>query len=543
MLRLSNIKMKPGFSQEELLATVRKSLGNVSAKDISFRVSKQSVDARKKDEIRIVLSVDIRCRNEEALLKRHIKNLQPVSEKKYVIPETGSEELRNRPVIIGSGPCGLFCAYYLAKQGYRPLVIERGGSVEDREKAVEAFFNGSPLNPSSNVQFGEGGAGTFSDGKLNTMVSDREGRIPEIFGTFVENGAPEEILYINKPHIGTDVLKTVVVSMRKKIESLGGGFLFDTKLVDFETSGDSLSAVILEDKNGNRNRIETDVMVLAIGHSARDTFEMLERRGVTMHQKAFAMGVRVMHDQELIDRSQYGGRSQDLKLPVADYKLTYTTGEGRAVYSFCMCPGGFVVNASSEEGRLCVNGMSYSKRDSGFANSALVVSVTPDDYASYGSSALAGVALQRELEEKMYSLAGGKIPVQSYKNFKEKSGCADEMAERKLESSKSFAKGECCVADLNDGLPQFICRAICEAMPEFGRKIRGFDNDDALFFGIEARTSSPVHIDRDDNMMCSVRGIYPAGEGAGYAGGITSAAIDGLRVFEEIAGRYRPFTE
>ena len=411
----------------------------------------------------------------------------------------------------------------LAQYGYRPLVIERGEPVEDRVKSVLEFWNGGKLKMNSNVQFGEGGAGTFSDGKLNTMVKDKYFRGKKVFEIFVENGAPKEILYLQKPHIGTDLLRDVVVNIRKSIERFGGEFRYCSQLTDIHIKDGKLYEIEIN----HQEKIPCSVLILAIGHSARDTFSMLYQNGLDMVSKPFAVGLRIQHPQEMIQLSQYG--TLDKRLPVADYKLTYTTKSGRGVYSFCMCPGGYVVNASSEDGRLAINGMSYHDRGSKNANSALVVTVSPDDF---GRHPLDGVKFQQKLEENAFLAGNGAIPIQLYQDFDHGLFSANF-----LDVSPEM-KGRYEFADLNQVLPDYVCSSIKEAMPVFGKKIHGFDRGDAILAGVESRTSSPVRIVRGEDGESNILGIYPCGEGSGYAGGITTAAMDGIKVAEWISKKY-----
>ena len=407
----------------------------------------------------------------------------------------------------------------LASVGCKPIILERGEKIEDRVKTVEDFFETNKLNPESNIQFGEGGAGTFSDGKLNTLTKDKLNRHKKVFEIFVENGAPEEIMYLNKPHIGTDILRNVIINMRNKIISFGGEFKYNSKVTNLIIEDNKIKGVEIN----NKEKTYSNIVVLAIGHSARDTFYMLNDNNVSMKPKNFAIGLRIEHPREMIDKSQYGDSYK--MLDPASYKLTYQTKNNRSVYSFCMCPGGYVVNASSEENKLCVNGMSNYKRDEKNSNSAIVVNVTTDDF---NNELFGGIELQRKLEEKAYIEGKGKIPVQLYKDFK------DNIKSTKLGEITPNTKGEYTLSNLNNILPEYISESIKEAIPVFGRRIKGFDREDAILLGIEARTSSPVVIVRDEELNSSIEGLYPCGEGAGYAGGITTAAIDGIKVAEKI---------
>ncbi len=503
------------------------------------------MDARKKREICYSYSLDVAVKREEKVLLKFRGKENLVSrtkQKEYHFPQSGVEakkRQKNRPVIVGMGPAGLFCAYFLALHGYQPILLERGRRVEEREKDVEQFWESGRLNTESNVQFGEGGAGAFSDGKLNTLVHDDEGRGRIVLETFVKFGAEERILYDAKPHIGTDVLCGVVKRMREEIIRLGGQVRFGCKMTDICVRQGRLAGIMASDQEtGLSTCLSCDQLVLAIGHSARDTFSMLYERNVPMEAKAFAVGLRVEHPQSMINYSQYGVTDPGI-LGAAPYKLAAKTSGGRGVYSFCMCPGGYVVNASSEEGRTAVNGMSYSGRDGKNANSAVIVTVTPDDFGS--QHPLAGVEFQRKLEQNAYAVGGGKIPVQRYGDFKNCVEASMNMASmgRDLshygEAVAPSCKGMYTWADLSRILPRECNEAFIEGMESFGRQIAGFNRPDACLSGVESRTSSPVRIHRDDACQSQVKGLYPCGEGAGYAGGIMSAAMDGMRVAEAVA--------
>lgn len=510
---------------------------NINIADIAqVSILKHAIDARKKPTLFHVytLGVELKDTGKEPKIVKRCKdnNVTFNIEKKYCFPKAGKAELAEKPVIIGTGPAGLFCGYMLAKYGYKPILLERGRDVEARTKDVEAFWKDGVLNPESNVQFGEGGAGTFSDGKLNTLVKDKNGRNKEVLRIFVECGAPQRILYESKPHIGTDILKSIVTNMRKFIIKNGGEVRFESKVTELRITDKELNAVVINDTDV----ISTKQAVLAIGHSARDTFAYLDKIHIPMEAKSFAVGLRVEHPQRVINDSMYGVHGN--MLPAAPYKLTAQTSTGRGVYSFCMCPGGYVVNASSEKGRLAINGMSYSDRGSGNANSAIIVQVTPEDYK--GKSPLAGIEFQRCLEEKAFALGKGRIPVQYYGHYvKNHSMDADDETKH---FHKPCIKGRYVFANLRGLLPLECEQAFMEGMEQFGRKIRGFDACDTILSGIESRTSSPVRIHRDENLQSpSVKGLYPCGEGAGYAGGITSAAMDGILVAEQIAMQYKPY--
>lgn len=529
MLRINNLKLNIGHTEEELLEKIVRSL-KISRQELkSYTIRKQSVDARKKEDIKYIYCVDAAVQSEGKVCKR-IKNanISLVKEKeKYVFPKHGEKPLKERPVIVGAGPAGLFCALLLAEQGYCPLVIERGEMVEERTKTIDNFWNNNILLPDSNVQFGEGGAGTFSDGKLNTLVKDKGFRNRKVLETFVRMGADPSILYVNKPHIGTDVLKEVIQNMRKEILWAGGEIHFNSKLTDIEVEQGQIVSVTVN----NTWNIKTKVLVLAIGHSARDTFLLLKKKGVHMIPKPFAVGFRIEHPQNMMNEARYGMYAN--KLGAADYKVTHTAKNGRGVYSFCMCPGGYVVNASSEPEHLAVNGMSYHARAGENANSAIVVTVTPKDFGS--EDVLAGVAFQRKLEQAAFWAGKGRIPVQLFEDYKK------NRESTNLGDIQPQTKGAWSFGNLRGILTEDINQSIVEGIHSFGRQIAGFDRPDTILLGIESRTSSPVRIVRDNDMYVSnIKGIYPCGEGAGYAGGITSAGMDGIRMAEKIAQIYMP---
>ena len=607
MLRVNQVKLKTGHTAAELKRQAASILRVPEQNITELKIIRQSIDARKKPVIFYSYSVDVAVKDEDRILHRFRgkENLVCRSEGPeggrcaYRFPTPGNRERKAPVVIVGTGPAGLFCGYFLALHGYRPILLERGKCVEERKRDVEVFWENGKLNPASNVQFGEGGAGTFSDGKLNTLVKDRDGRNRAVLETFVKFGAKESICYEAKPHIGTDVLCDVVRRMREEIIRLGGKMLFESQVTDIHVEAGRVKGVTVERpavqgerstevgrslECGNpmdgacltdeepRQYLECGQLVLAMGHSARDTFSMLLDRGVPMEAKSFAVGLRVEHSQRMIDISQYG-TSEPGGLGAAPYKVTAKARDGRGVYSFCMCPGGYVVNASSEENRTAVNGMSYSARDGKNANSAIIVTVTPDDFES--EHPLAGIAFQRRLEERAYAVGGGKIPVQRYGDFKRcvesKRHVEGDGAEGIRERAGDFAQGingqginaqggDCQETDAQDTagklypqckgawawadvsriLPKSCNQAIVEGMEVFGRQIAGFDSPDACLSGVESRTSSPVRIHRDEQFQAEIRGLYPCGEGAGYAGGIVSAAMDGIRVAEAIAREYAP---
>ncbi len=516
MIRVKNIKV-PIFDDDIKKHTALKLKINKNH-ITSLKINKKSIDARRKNNLHYVYEVDVACQNEVKFLKNKDVIITPIEE--YKFNNFGTAKLENRPIIIGSGPAGLFCAYILAQNNYKPIIIERGEKIEDRIKTVNKFWQENILNENSNVQYGEGGAGTFSDGKLNTLVKDKNFRMKKVFETFVKMGAPKEILYEAKPHIGTDVLKDVIVNLRKEIVKLGGTFKYNTFMSDINVS-DKIEAIKINDKT-----INTNVLVLAIGHSSRDTYKMLYEKGVAMSPKPFAVGIRLQHPQELINKAQYG----NINLPPASYKLTYNN-KSRGIYTFCMCPGGYVINASSEQKKLAINGMSNYKRDSKIANSAIIVTVSPQDF---GFHPLDGIKFQRKLEENAYKKGNGKIPAQNYNDFKK------GIPSTTIIGKHAF-KGEYIPCDINDIYPKYITDALKEAIDYFGTKIKYFNNDETVIAACESRTSSPVRIQRDENFETNIKGIYPCGEGSGYAGGITTSAMDGIKVAEAIMQKYSNF--
>lgn len=529
MIRINQIKMPIAHTQEDLLSKAAKLLKINKNQIQTLEIQKRSIDARKKPELCFVYSINVFVSNEEAILKKvNDKNIMSIKQKNYQVPSIGELELKHRPVIIGAGPAGLFCTYLLAREGYAPILIERGKPVEERQTDVEKFWETGILDTNSNVQFGEGGAGTFSDGKLNTVVKDPLGRNLFVLETFVQFGAQEEILYDSKPHIGTDVLCQVIKNMREEILRMGGEIRFQTCMTNLRIENDLLKAVELN----HAEWLDTEICVLALGHSARDTFQILSEHKLSMLPKSFAVGFRVEHPQKEMNQTQYGSTYAD-KLPAAPYKVTANLKNGRGVYSFCMCPGGYVVNASSEEGRTAVNGMSYAARDSKNANSAIIVSVTPADFE--GEDALSGVRFQQKLEEKTYQLACGKIPQQLFKDY-----CMNQPS-KDYGGYESETRGQKAFANLRGLLSEEIESSFIEGMHVFAKAIPEFDRDDAILSAIESRTSSPVRISRDEDFLSNIGGIYPCGEGAGYAGGITSAAMDGLKVAEAIMKKYASF--
>ena len=532
--RIPQLRLSLGHSPEDLGRKIARLLG-VGVPDLAgYAIERKSFDARDRDDIKVVYSIAAELAGAPARKPPESIASIMTEEPGYSFP-AGALPLESRPIVVGSGPAGLFCALLLAESGYRPIVLERGDEVDARNKAVSALLDAGVLDPESNVQFGEGGAGTYSDGKLNTTVTDDSARNRKVLEEFVEAGAPPEIRYSNKPHIGTDYLVKVVKSLRRKIESLGGEVRFRSRVDSLVLSGGRVTGVVLADGG----RIDSGIVVLAIGHSARDTFQYLAEAGIAMEKKPFAIGLRIEHPQEMVSRRQYGESWRHPDLPVADYKLTCRSSSGRGVYTFCMCPGGYVINSSSEAGMVACNGMSDFARDSRNANSAIVVTVRPEDFAcgSVGADegaaggVLDGVEFQRRWERLAFEAGHGgyELPVETF---------ADFAAGRKptaLGGVQPSIKGRYVLADLNACLPGFVSDAIKEAVPDFDRKLRGFGRPDSVLSGVETRTSSPLRILRGDDLQAPVRGLYPCGEGAGYSGGIMSSAIDGIRVAEAIA--------
>jgi len=527
MIRIRQIKLPVTHTTADLEKKIAKMLHLGPEKIKSWQIKKQSLDARKKPELFYSYIIDVETEREAAIVhKAKHPDIILHQEPGYHFPAPGTRRLKHRPVIIGTGPAGLFCGLLLARQGYHPLLLERGDDVDTRTAKVGRFWQDGILETDCNVQFGEGGAGAFSDGKLNTLIKDPHGRNHLVLELLVEFGADPAILYHHKPHIGTDVLSHVVKRIRNEIIRLGGNVRFSSRVTDFIIEQDTLKGVRLS----SGEIIPAAAAVLAVGHSARDTFQVLHDRGILMEPKAFAVGLRIQHPQEMINRSQYGSGSG--YPDAASYKLACQGADGRGVYSFCMCPGGYVVNASSEPGYLAVNGMSYHARDGSNANSALIVTVTPADFPK--TSALVGIKYQRQLEALAWQCAKGAIPVQLYEDFKH------NRVNCRLGDIEPQMKGSWAFANLREVLPEPVSGSLLAAMDSFGRMIAGFDRPDAVLAGVESRTSSPLRIIRDTGMESSVKGLYPCGEGAGYAGGITSAAMDGVKMAEVIGGRFCP---
>ncbi len=529
MIRLNEIKLPLGSTELDVKAAAAKAL-KIKTDDITnFSLAKRSIDSRNKDNIILVYSADVETSlNEERIIAGFAPNKAFLTKKYEYTPIEPKRDFKLRPVIVGFGPAGMFAALTLAKAGLKPIVLERGASVDERTKDVDIFWNKRKLNTSSNVQFGEGGAGTFSDGKLTTGIKDS--RCREVFLRFCEFGAPEEILYSATPHIGTDKLKTVVKNLREKVIALGGEVKFNTQLTDIIVANGFVHGVTFKTSDGSTSDIETDALILAIGHSARDTFELLHNKGMDIQQKPFSVGTRIEHPQEYINKCQYGKMWNSPLLPAADYKLSAHPQHGRGLYTFCMCPGGTVVAASSEEGGMVVNGMSEYARDKENANCALLVGIEPpfpDD------NPLAGMYMQREIEQKAFKLGGGDYtaPAQLLGDF--------------LKGVKSTQKGgvnpSCptgvVFTDIHPIFPKIVTDTISTAIYEFDKKLNGFNLYDAVLTAPESRSSSPIRIMRDDLYQATrLRGLYPCGEGAGYAGGIVSAAVDGIKCAEAVLG-------
>ncbi len=530
MLRIRDLRLPLGYSQEDLVKAAASRLRLAESEIICVSLVKRSVDARKKDDVHFTVTVDAELKNEakaRARLKKEpsVKLTQPY---RYDFPAAQKKPFR--PVVVGAGPAGLFASWILAKAGCAPILLERGQDVDARTRAVSEFWQTGKLDTESNAQFGEGGAGTFSDGKLATGTKDS--RIELVLREFAACGAPEEILYLAKPHIGTDMLKTVIKNMRREICSLGGEVVFGAKFTDFEERNGQIEAVRYE-KGAVTHSVSTRAIILAIGHSARDVFEVLHARGIMMAQKAFSAGVRIEHRREDIDRAMYGKFASHPALSAADYSLAVHLPNGRGVYSFCMCPGGRVIAAASEAGGVVTNGMSLFARDDENSNSALLVSVNPEDFPS--AHPLAGIEFQRRIERAAFAAGGG--------DYKAPAICAGDFLAQRPASGFGRVRPSYPIgvtpAMPEVYLPDYIVDSLREGLKHFGKKIKGYDAEDAVITGVESRSSSPVRIMRGEN-YCAVNlaGLYPCGEGAGYAGGITSAAVDGIKCAEALIHAY-----
>ena len=533
MIRITQISLPIHLDQDGIEAALCAELGPLSRFLISWQIFRRSLDARRGREFRFIYTFDITLKDEKAAFqraKRAHRNWQYLPEPAvYQIPQLTAESFR-RPLVVGLGPAGLFCGLLLARQGLRPLIVERGRPVEKRRLDTQLFFKKAILDPTSNVQFGEGGAGTFSDGKLTTLIKDPSLRGRFVLNEFVKAGAPDTILYDAKPHMGTDRLQQVVKAMRQELLALGAEIRFETTLTDFIfTENKEITGAVLTSQ-GKRTVEEVSAVFLGIGHSARDTFAMLQKSGIPMTPKPFAMGLRIEHPRTMIDQVQHREYAGSPFLGAADYKLTHQTSGGRGVYTFCMCPGGVVVAATSEPEQVVTNGMSDYARANINSNSALLVTVTPEDFSSYASEGdvLAGVYFQRDLEHKTYLLGGSdySAPIQCAGDF-----ILDKPSTDLGDVLPSYT-GTTKLSNLREILPPYMSAAIAEGIQAFGQKLKGFDRHDALLTGVESRSSSPVRILRGDDMQSQLRGLYPMGEGAGYAGGIMSAAIDGMKAAE-----------
>lgn len=536
MLRLTNIKIninKAKTHQEETEALRKEIISklNITEKElIGYKIFKKSVDARKKDVIYFIYTIDVNLNNEQKILKKYSKKgVTETPDMSYEGVPLSAEKMSHPPVIIGMGPTGLIAGLFLSRMGYNPIILERGEDVDTRTLKVNNFWKNGVLDTESNVQFGEGGAGSFSDGKLTTLINDK--RCRTILEEFIKAGAPEEILYSNKPHIGTDLLKSVIKKIREEIIHNGGTVRFRAKVTDFIIKDNKIQGVIINDSE----TLDCQAVLLGIGHSARDTFQVLHQRGVTISQKPFSIGVRIEHPQAFIDKAQYGNFAGHPSLGAADYKLVYHSENGRSAYTFCMCPGGYVIAAASEEEKVAVNGMSKHNRDGENANSALLVGVNPDDFGS--SHPLAGIEFQRKWEKLAYEIAGRNYhaPAQLIGDF------LSDKPSTQLGNVSPTYKPNVTSTELKNCLPDYVVETIREAILHFDTIIKGFAMPDGILTGVETRSSSPIRINRDENYLSNIYGLYPMGEGAGYAGGIMSSAVDGLKTAEKIMSKYAPF--
>ena len=533
MLRVSNIKINIEEDKSKILKLVLNKLKIKENELIKYHIFKESIDARKKGKIDFVYTVDVELKNEEKILKKGMRDVVEIKQPNYMGVQHGSKKMTYRPVIVGSGPAGLFAALLLAQRGYNPLLLERGLDVDERTKDIDNFWNNRIFKNNSNVQFGEGGAGTFSDGKLTTRIKDI--RCRKVLEELVNFGSPDEILYSHKPHVGTDILKNVVKNIREEIKRLGGDVRFNSQVTDIEVENESIKAVIVNGKE----RIKSNDVIFAVGHSARDSYEMLYSKGVKIIQKPFAIGARIEHPQELINKSQYKEFYNHPRLGAADYRLIEHTSNGRTAYSFCMCPGGTVIASASNEFEVVTNGMSEHARDKVNANSAFLVNVTPEDFGS--EHPLAGIEFQRKYEKLAYELGG--------KNYNAPMQLVGDFLNNKISSDigrvePSYKPGVTCT-DLRECLPEFVTSTMKEALVSLDKKLNGFAMYDAVLTGVETRSSAPVRIVRDEVTLQSVstKNLYPCGEGAGYAGGIVTAAVDGIKCAEKIIEKYSPIVK
>lgn len=529
MIRLFEIKLPVNHAPDALKKAAARTLRINETSIETLHIRRQAVDARKKNAISFVYTVDCRVQSEQSLVRKcSTPKIIIAPDEVYAAVSPGTIPLNINPLVVGSGPAGLFSALLLAQNGYKPILIERGADVDKRATIIDNFWKNGSLDQESNVQFGEGGAGTFSDGKLTTLINDP--RCKKVLEEFVAAGAPEHILFVNKPHIGTDLLRSVVKNIRNRIIALGGKVMFNSRVSDIRTSGSSLRALQI---NGS-DWIDCDIAVFAIGHSARDTAKMLHERSMTMTQKPFAIGVRIEHPQILIDKAQYGAYAGHPRLGAADYKMAFHDTNHRSAFTFCMCPGGEVIAAASEYGGIVTNGMSYNARSGRNANSALLVNVVPSDFPD--SHPLSGFTFQRMWEAKAFELAGRNYfaPVQRLDDF-----INNRKSVRLGSVNPTYTPGVT-PSDLSQCLPPYVFATLRKALPHFNRQINGFALPDTLLTGVETRSSSPVRMTRSESFESNLNGLYVAGEGAGYAGGITSAAADGIRVAEAIIQKFRP---